>query len=224
MNALTNNTPNSNTPTNSNNGEDMNALTVENNCNLRFTTTKGGRKDLKKDGGLVRGRHIVEVEMIVGTDHKTIAALDCAKVEGADLDALKVALEGQGLVFTDLDFDLALTGDQPRKKGLITALRESAQGTNQNTKHLEAYSDHPCGVRGVSIHDGTGDVHIKGIILNEKILTRDPNGDARKVKSGLHVQLKNAISRELDLTTRKWRQYKLPAEVVVNGIANPTNL
>ena len=219
MNISTNNTSTNNTSTN---GEQM--IQVDNNSALTFTTTKSGRKDLKKDGGTHRGRHTVEVKMIVGTDHKTIAALDCAKVEGADLDALKVALEDRGLVFTDLDFDLALTGDQPRKKGLLTALRESAQGSNTNTKHLDAYSDHPCGVKGVSIHDGTGDVHLKGIILNEKIITRDPNGDARKTNSGLHVQLKNAISRELDLTTRKWRQYKLPADAVVNGIANPTNL
>ena len=194
------------------------------NTTLTFTTTKGGKKDLKKDGGTVRGRHTVEVKMLVGTDHKTIAAMDQVKVEGADLDLLKVALEDRGLVFTDLDFENALTGDQPRKKGLLTSLRESAVGNNQNTKHLEAYSDHPCGVRGVTIHDGTGDVHIKGIILNEKIITRDPNGDARKTKSGLHVQLKNAISRELDLTGRKWRQYKLPADALVNGISNPTNL
>tara|TARA_B100001287_G_scaffold276582_1_gene288000 strand:- start:5552 stop:6178 length:627 start_codon:yes stop_codon:yes gene_type:complete len=207
----------------------MNATTTQPAVQVRplstitFTTTKSGRKDLKKDGGTHRGRHTVEVSMTVGVDHKTIAALDCAKVEGVDLDQLKVALEDRGLVFTDLDFELALTGDQPRKKGLLTALRESAQGSNKNAKHLEAYSDHPCGVRGVSIHDGTGDVHIKGIILNEKIITRDPNGDARKTNSGLHVQLKNAISRELDLTTRKWRQYKLPADAVVNGFANPTN-
>ena len=199
-------------------------LNFDANTSITFTTTKSGRKDLKKDGGTVRGRHTVLVNMTVGLDHKTIAALDCAKVESVDRDQLKVALEGQGLVFTDLDFELALEGDLPRKKGLLTSLRESAQGTNTNTKHLEAYSDHPCGVRGVSIHDGTGDVHIKGIILNEKIITRDPNGDARKINSGLHVQLKNAISRELDLTTRKWRQYKLPAEAVVNGFANPTNL
>ena len=157
-----------------------------------------------------------------GTDHKTIAGLDLAKVETADRDALKVALENRGLVFTDLDFTLALDGDQPRKKGLLTALRQSATGTNTDNKHLDAYSDHPCGVRGVSIHDGTGDVHIKGIIIGEKIISADPNGDARKTKSGLHVQLKNAISSELDLTSRKWRQYKLPASAVVNGIDNPT--
>ena len=126
------------------------------------------------------------------------------------------------MVFTDLDFNLALEGDLPRKKGVLTALRQSATGTNADNKHLDAYSDHPCGVRGVSIHDGTGDVHVRGIIIGEKIISADPNGNARKTKSGLHVQLKNAISKELDLTTRKWRQYKLPADATVNGIDNPT--
>lgn len=200
----------------------MQTITATPNTNITFTTTKRGKPDLKKDGGTVRGRHTVEVSMTVGIDHKTIAALDVAKVEGADQDTLKVALENRGLVFTDQDFDLAINGDQPRKKGLLTALRQSATGTNTDNKHLEAYSDHPCGVRGVSIHDGTGDVHIKGIIIGEKIISADPNGDARKTNSGLHVQLKNAISKELDLTSRKWRQYKLPASAIVNGIDNPT--
>jgi hypothetical protein len=200
----------------------MQNITAQANTTLTFTTTKSGKSDLKKDGGLVRGRHTVQVEMLVGTDHKTIAAMDVVKVETADRAKLKTALEGRGLVFTDLDFTLALDGDQPRKKGLLTALRESATGTNEDNKHLEAYSDHPCGVKGVTIHDGTGDVHIKGIIINEKVITADPNGDARKTNSGLHVQLKNAISSELDLTTRKWRQYKLPASATVNGIDNPT--
>jgi hypothetical protein len=198
----------------------MNAIQVQANSKLTFTTTKSGRADLKKDGGTVRGRHTVEVRMTVGVDHKTIAALDVAKVESADRDTLKLALEDRGLVFTDLDFDLALTGDQSRKKGLLTALRQSATGSNADTKHLDAYSDHPAGVKGVSIHDGTGDVHIKGIIVGEKVICADPNGDARKTKSGIHVQIKNAISSELDLTTRKWRQYKLPADAVVNGFEN----
>ena len=200
----------------------MQNITATNNTSITFTTTKSGKADLKKDGGTVRGRHTVEVDMLVGTDHKTIAAMDMVKVESADRAKLKVDLEDRGLVFTDLDFDLALDGDQPRKKGLLTALRQSATGSNDDNKHLEAYSDHPAGVKGVSIHDGTGDVHVRGIIINEKVLTEDPNGSARKTKSGLHVQIKNAISSELDLTSRKWRQYKLPASATVNGIDNPT--
>lgn len=202
----------------------MQNITANNNTSITFTTTKSGKADLKKDGGTIRGRHTVQVDMLVGTDHKTIAGLDLVKVESADRAKLKTALESRGLVFTDLDFNLALEGDLPRKKGVLTALRQSATGSNTDNKHLEAYSDHPCGVKGVSIHDGTGDVHVRGIIIGEKIISADPNGDARKTKSGLHVQLKNAISKELDLTTRKWRQYKLPADATVNGIDNPSSL
>ena len=197
-------------------------ITATNNTKLTFTTTKSGKADLKKDGGTVRGRHTVMVDMLVGTDHKTIAGLDLLKVELADRTELKAALKCSGLKFTDLDFNLALEGDQPRKKGVLTALRQSATGSNADNKHMDAYSDHPCGVKGVSIHDGTGDVHVRGIIIGEKVISADPNGDARKTKSGLHVQLKNAISSELDLTSRKWRQYKLPASATVNGIDNPT--
>ena len=195
-------------------------ITAINNTKLTFTTTKSGKADLKKDGGTVRGRHIVQVDILVGADHKTIAAMDMIKVETADRAKLKTSLVARGIQFTDLDFNLALEGDQPRKKGLLTALRQSATGTNTDTKHLEAYSEHPAGVKGVSIHDGTGDVHIKGIIIKERVLTEDPNGNARKTKSGLHVQIKNAISSELDLTSRKWRQYKLPSTTIINGIEN----
>lgn len=190
------------------------------NTTLTFTTTKSGRADLKKDGGVIRGRHMVEVSMVVGTDHKTIAGLDLAKIETADLGAIKTSLVNKGLVFTDQDFDLAMYGNQPRKKGLWTSLSQSATGSNYDNKHLEAYSDHPCGVKGVSIHDGTGDVHIKGIITKEKIIMADPNGKARKVNNGKHTILKNAISSELDLTSRKWRQYKLPTNAMINGIEN----
>ncbi len=200
----------------------MQNITATNNTTLTFTTTKSGKADLKSDGGTVRGRHTVEVQMLVGTDHRTIAAMDMIKVESADRSKLKTAIESRGIKFTDLDFDLALEGDQPRKKGVLTALRQSAVGSNSNNKHLEAYSDHPAGVKGVSIHDGTGDVHVRGIIIGERVISADPNGDARKTQSGLHVQLKNAISKELDLTSRKWRQYKLPASATVNGIDNPT--
>jgi len=192
-----------------------------NNPTIVFNTTKSGRPDFKKDGGTVRGRHMVEVSITVGVDHKTIASLDLAKVESADREALKKAITDRGLVFTDQDFDLAMDGEQPRKKGLLTSLRQSATNTNEDNKHLEAYSSHPSGVKGVVIHDGTGDVHIKGIVVGEKVIMRDPNGDARKVASGIHVKLKNAISKELDLTSRKWRQYKLPTNSTINGIENP---
>ena len=200
----------------------MQAINATSNTTLSFTTTKSGKADLKKDGGTIRGRHTVKVSMVVGVDHKTIAGMDAMKIETCDRDKLKAAIEARGIQFTDLYFNLAMDGDQPRKKGILTSLKESSQGANTNNAHLDAYSDHPCGVKGVSIHDASGDVHIRGIIVNEEILVEDPNGNARKTKSGLHVQLKNAISSELDLTTRKWRQYKLPADAVVNGIANPT--
>ena len=196
-------------------------ITATNNSTITFTTTKSGKADLKKDGGTIRGRHTVEVSMTVCIDHKTIAAVDVAKVESCDRAALKDALNDRGLIFTDLDFELALDGDQPRKKGLLTALRQSAQGSNTDNKHLEAYSDHPSGVRGVTIHDGTGDVHIKGLLISEKIVTSDPNGDARKTAGGIHTQLKNAMSSELDLLSRKWRQYKLPSNAIINGVSNP---
>ena len=193
----------------------MNLNIDSNKSVITFTTTKAGKADLKKDGGVVRGRHTVEVSLNLNANHRELAERDVIRLENVDMSQLKGALEAKGLVFTELDLELALNGDQPRKKGLLTALRESAQGENTNNKHLEAYSSHPCGVKGVYVHDDTGDVHIKGLIVSERIVQLDPNGEARKVNSGIHVQLKNAISKELDLETRKWRQYKLPATLTI---------
>lgn len=201
----------------------MQAIQVQENTVITFTTQKTGRPDLKKDGGLVRGKHTVQVQMLVGPDHRTIAALDLARVNDIDQEALKQSLKDKGLTFTDLDFELALTGNQPRKKGLITSLTETATQTQKDNKHLGSYSLHPANVKGVQIHDGTGMVYVKGIILSEKVISADPNGDARKTQSGLHVQIKNMISKELNLTSRKWRQYRLPVDAVVNGIANPSS-
>ena len=95
-------------------------------------------------------------------------------------------------------------------------LFRSAQGVNPDNKHLKAYSPHPSGVKGISVHDESGSIHIKGIVVSETQLAQDPNGEARKVANGIHVQLKNAISKELGLISRKWRQYKLHPNTTIN--------
>jgi len=185
-------------------------ISIDNNKIATFKSTKSGRADLKKDGGVVRGRHKVSVMVKLGVNAKTLASSDLDLIKNADLDALKARIS-ESVTFTDSDWELALYGDQPRKKGLITALTLSAEGNN-DTRHLDGYSAHPIGVSGVVVKDDTGDLYIKGLAVNEEIIERDPNGDARKVKSGLHVRLKGAIEKGLNLQTRLWRQYKLPSD------------
>lgn len=185
-------------------------ISIDNNKIATFTTMKSGRADLKKDGGVVRGRHKVAVKVKLGMNAQTLASNDLDTIKNADLDALKQSISDT-LTFTDSDWELALYGDQPRKKGLVTSLTLSAEGNN-DTRHLEGYSAHPVGVSGVVVKDDTGDLYIKGLAVNEEIIERDPNGDARKVNATLHTQIKSLIEKELNLQTRLWRQYKLPSD------------
>lgn len=185
------------------------------NGNITFTTLKKGMADLKKDGGVIRGRHKVAVTLRSNLDHKDLAGLDLIRLKNADLNALRLKAEKKLGTIADDDWEDALRGTLPRKKGLIISLHESSLGDNEDNKHLEAYEPHPCGVSGVVIHKTTGEIHIRGIIVKEEILEADPLGDARKVDSGLHVRIKNFISKEMDLHSSKWRQYALPASVEI---------
>lgn len=195
----------------------MQNIAINNASNIiTFNTTKKGGADLKKDGGTHRGRHKVQVEVLVGTDHKTIAALDLIRIKGCEESLLRQQVAEKVGEFTNDDWEDALRGTQPRKKGLIISLQQSAVGDNPEDKHLDAYEAHPCGVSGVVVHKTTGEVHIRGIVVSEKIIEADPMGDARKVENGLHVKIKNTISKTLGLTTGKWRQYSLPSDVVIS--------
>ena len=180
-----------------------------------FTTTKSGRKDLKKDGGTHRGRHTVRVVMDLGQNFRAHCAQDIEKIKSADLEGLKDKLVSRGLVFTEQDFETALEGTESRKKGLLTALRQSANGENTDNKHLNAYVPYNSDLKGLTVHEATGNTHVRGLVVSEEIVSRDENGNARKVNSGIHVQIKNAISSELDLNYNKWRQYKLSPSSVV---------
>lgn len=187
----------------------MSQVSINNNL-ITFNTIKSGRPDLKKDGGLIRGRHSVEVKMVLGSDHQTLTALDLAKLQSADLTSLRATIsERLGAPLADDDWDNAINGNSPRKMGLKTSMINTLEGTS-DTRHLDAYTPHPNGVKGVFIHDGSGAVYVKGIVISEEITAQDPNGNARKVAKTLHTKIKDAIAKELDFQTAKWRQYKLP--------------
>jgi len=182
---------------------------------VKFTTTKKGTPDLKVEGGQVRGKHKVVVTLMVGVDHKVVAALDLLRVKGADLSALRRDIESEMGELTDSDWGDALHGTLPRKKGLLIALQQSACGENESVGHLNAYEAHPIGVSGVVRHKATGETHVRGLVVSETILEADPLGDSRQVESGVHVNIKNRIVKNLGLATGKWRQYTLPADVTL---------
>ena len=192
-------------------------IQLEDNTIISFTTQRVGKKDLKKDGGTHRGRHTVRVTMLVGSDYKTVSSLDWTKAMMADPNKYdymeKIKERNPDLEFDKLDFCLAW-------EDVIIGVQDTATGEveDKRNKHLEAYEPHPCGIRGVMVHKETGDVYLTGIQVKEEIVEEDPNGDARQSPRKKKAQLKREVQKVLELMTGKWRQYKLPKGVTINGI------
>jgi hypothetical protein len=190
-------------------------IQLEDNTIISFTTQRVGKKDLKKDGGTHRGRHTVRVTMLVGSDYKTVSSLDWTKAMMADANKFdymeKIKERNPDLEFDKLNFRIAWDD-------VIISLQDTAHGEEKRNKHLEAYEPHPCGIRGVMVHKETGDVYLTGIQVKEEIVEEDPNGDARQLPRTRDAQLKREVQKVLELMTGKWRQYKLPKGITINGI------
>ena len=182
--------------------------------NITFTTVKKGKADLKKDGGTVRGRHIVRVTMMVGNDYKAIAGLDLYKMRSSSyMDHYESVRERTGLDFSTLDFGCAW-----RSRSLLEGLEQSHEGDNDYSTHLETYNPHPSGVRGVLVHKETGNLYIMGIVVEEKIVQHDPKGNARKTKGSERGAIVKGIQEELGLLSGKWRMHRLPKDTKINGL------
>lgn len=182
---------------------------------ISFTTQKVGKKDLKKDGGTHRGRHTVKVMMLVGTDYKTVASLDYTKAMMADPN-MSDYMEKVREANPDFEFD-----DYAFRSvwdDVIISLQDTVYDEQKRNKHLEAYESHPCGIRGVMVHKENGGVYLSGIQVKEEMVEEDPNGDARKLPRTEKARLKREIQKLLELMTGKWRQYKLPAGITINGL------
>lgn len=182
--------------------------------NITFTTVKKGKADLKKDGGTVRGRHIVRVTMMVGNDYKTIAGLDLNKMKSSSyMDHYESVKEKTGLDFSTLEFGCAWMS-----RSLLEGLEQSSQGENDYSTHLETYNPHPSGVRGVLVHKETGNLYIMGVVVEEEIIQHDPKGNARKTKGSDRGAIVKGIQEELGLHSGKWRMYQLPKDTTINGL------
>ena len=194
----------------------MKKLSIKKNVTkeITFTTVKKGKADLKKDGGTVRGRHIVRVTMMVGNDYKTIAGLDLNKMKSSSyIDHYESVKEKTGLDFSTLDFGFAW-----RSRSLLEGLEQSSQGENDYSTHLKTYNPHPSGVRGVLIHKETGNLYIMGVVVEEKIIQHDPKGNARKTKGSTRGAIVKGIQEELGLHSGKWRMYQLAKDTTINGL------
>ncbi len=182
--------------------------------NITFTTVKKGKADLKKDGGTVRGRHIVRVTMMVGNDYKTIAGLDLNKMQASYyMDHYDSVREKTGLDFSTLDFGCAW-----KSRSLLEGLEQSFNSENDYSTHLETYNPHPSGVRGVLIHKETGNLYIMGVVVEEEIIQHDPRGNARKKKGSDRGIIVKGIQEELGLLSGKWKMYQLPKDTTINGL------
>lgn len=183
--------------------------------NITFTTVKKGKADLKKDGGTVRGRHIVRVTMMVGNDYKTIAGLDLNKMKSSFyMDHYESVKEKTGLDFSTLDF-----GSAWMSRSLLEGLEQSHEGENDYSTHLETYNPHPSGVRGILVHKETGNLYIMGVVIEEEVVQHDPRGNARKTKGSDRGIIVKGIQEELGLLTGKWRMYQLPKDTKINGLS-----
>jgi hypothetical protein len=182
--------------------------------NITFTTVKKGKADLKKDGGTVRGRHIVRVTMMVGNDYKTIAGIDLNKMKSSSyMDHYESVKERTGLDFSTLDFGCAWMS-----RSLREGLEQSHNGENDYSSYLETYNPHPSGVRGVLVHKETGNLYIMGVVVEEKIIQHDPKGNARETKKSKNATIVRGIKEELGLLSGKWRMYELAKDTTINGL------
>ena len=181
---------------------------------LKFETQLSGRKDLVRNGGTVRGKHKVRITLQTNANHGEICKADLLKLQSMDEESLRTKISSE-LSFSDQEWEDALRGTAKRKKGIITSFTETL---DPNTIKKESPYIKDDEVNGVLMHKDTGDVYVRGLLINQEIIEADPNGNARKTKSGTHVLIKNAIAKELDLQSCKWRTYKINEDIYTNFI------
>lgn len=176
-----------------------------------FQTTKSGTKLTKKAAvalnlpeGTKVGCDTVKVELMI-IPFEVLLKADLAALESADRAVVRASIS---IPHTDADWGDAWEGDAWGRKGILTALRQTAEGNNPHNAHLDAYTPHESGIG--KVHNETGEYHISGLIKTYEVIERDPNR-APVTESGVIVRLKDAIERALELQTSKWRQFRLPS-------------
>jgi len=174
-----------------------------------FITTKSGSKLTKKAAaalslpeGTKVGCDKIRVTLSVVSFDDLLKG-DLALLEGADRDQIRALVS---ITHSDADWEDAWVGEAWGRKGILTSLRQTAEGVNPHNLHLDAYTVHESGIG--KVHNETGEYHISGLITSYEVIERDPNR-APPTESGVVVRLKDAIEKILDLKTSKWRQFRL---------------
>lgn len=90
-------------------------------------------------------------------------------------------------------------------QGLMSLIskRERALANNEKSDTYTYLS------QGVKQHNDTGATFIQGILVDEQVIIKAPNGSAPRPKSGGKAVAEKVIARILNLRSRKWRQYDL---------------
>lgn len=88
----------------------------------------------------------------------------------------------------------------------LTSLISKREKAIANDEKSETYTYL---AQGVKQHNEKGTTFIQGILLDEQVVVKAPNGSAPHSKSSGKVVAEKVIARILNLRSRKWRQYDL---------------
>jgi hypothetical protein len=173
---------------------------------IEFTTTKTGNS---KDQ--------VKVQMLIQVNYKELLAKDIERLKTLSFPDAKQICQDKGLTFTDQDLQDAMYGTAPSRKGLVTGMEQSLNGSNPDSTE-SLYTKHPQ-YNFIKVKTSNNENYITGLIVSETILVKDQNPEPYKAtNSGIVVQIKNTIKKALSLETEKFRTYRIDNLTQFEGV------
>lgn len=200
-------------------------------------------------GGVRRGDHVVEAVVLVGISYPSMVrrSLDTLTTALLDPDFVAntlAAMAGEvddmtGAPVTEADVRDAIWGTAVGRKGLLTSLTATTDGTNVSTSgHVfdPLVVDGEV-VGGCKVYTGPGNpsdpkapvrgaVYIEGVTISSRVVTPSPNGDLPVGRRGAVVKVKDYISDTLCLPVARYARYRLfPTDrfEVRSGVENVTH-
>jgi|LauGreDrversion4_2_1035121.scaffolds.fasta_scaffold02665_19 hypothetical protein len=164
---------------------------------VEFTTTKTGNS---KDQ--------VKVQLLVQVNYKDLLVKDIARLRSLSFDDAKKICLDKGINFNDQDLQDSMYGTAPSRKGLVTGMEQSLNGSNPDSTE-SLYTKHPQ-YNFIKVKTSNNENYITGLIVSETVLVKDQNPEPYKAyNSGPVVLCKNAIKKALNLETEKFRTYRI---------------
>ena len=181
--------------------------TAQNGQVVTFQTTKVGCRKTST------GRHSVEVEMLVGYNYPALKAEDLAKVSQLYSNylsgdpTLASALAEEGVACTPQDIADAFAGRERGRSGLMTNLRIPVSARSWHSPHHDPKKHG----EGVVVHNTNGSEYRCGVIISEKVLKADPNGNKPRKPTSKNpvILVKKVIEDMLELKSSRIRTYKV---------------